>query len=104
MAMEDKKISKTFALKKLKPESYHFWVPAASATLEVHNCLGIVLGNELKPSLPDAGVAPTATLYEAITSWETHHALAREVLLNALEDGELVKVYKLLTTKKICNR
>jgi len=104
MSDEAKKIIKTISLKKLKPESYRFWVSASSATLQVHNCWNIVLGQEPKPASSDENAVITPTLRKSISSWETRHSLAREALLNALEDAELVKVYQLQTAKEIWDR
>ena len=89
---DDKKMhTKTIILKKLKPDSYRFWVSAASATLQVHQCLDIVLGREPNPTPNDGNIS--TTLRKTINNWESRHAQAREALLNALEDSELVKVY-----------
>ena len=101
MSDEAKKTLKTITRKKLKPESYRFWVSAASATLQVHNCLNIVLGCEPKPAPADENAAPTPAMRRSISGWETRHSLARESLLNALEDPELVKVYQLPTAQEI---
>jgi len=104
MPTEDKKTTKTITLKRFKPDTYRFWVSAVSATLQVHDCLDIVLGNEAKPTQQDPDVPPTPALRKSIASWENRHALAREALLNALDDRELVKVYQLSTAMEIWNR
>lgn len=82
--------TKTITLKKLKPDNHRFWVSAPSATLQVHSCLAIGLGREPNPTPADGNIS--TALRKTITSWETRHAQAREALLNALEDTELVKV------------
>ena len=104
MSDEAKKTLKTITLKKLKPESYRFWVSAASTTLQVHNCLDIVLGRKPKPAPADENASLTPTLRTSISGREIRHSLAREALLNALEDPELVKVYQSPTAQDIWKR
>jgi len=59
------------------------------------------MGHELKPAPADENAVITSTLDKSISSWEMLHSLAKEALLNALEDAELVKVYQLQTAREI---
>jgi len=61
----------------------------------------MVLGHELKPAPADENAVITPTLGKSISRWEMLHSLAKEALLNALEDAELVKVYQLQTAREI---
>jgi gag-polypeptide of LTR copia-type len=102
MSDDNKTNAKTITLKKFKPEGYRFWVSAVSSTLQVHNCLDIVLGREPNPTPADGNIS--STIRKAIASWESRHARAREALLNALEDAELIKAHQLQNANEIWNR
>ena len=90
------RLEKTITLKQLKPNEYRLWAIQMEATFEVHKCLDIVLGNEPNPTLVDDNGTPIGPIGQyfqaAISSWETHHALAREALLYSLEPADLLKV------------
>ena len=43
---------KAISLKTLKPDEYHLWVAQTEATLELHDCLNIVLNVETDPTPP----------------------------------------------------
>jgi hypothetical protein len=94
MSDEDIHISgKIIKLEKLKPGGYRPWVVQTEATLEVHGCLEIVLGTELKPSEDeDEDGSDLFTAHLAIKSWLTRHALGRQALLAALEPNDLMNV------------
>jgi len=89
----DTKIRK-IPLQKLDPDNYRFWVSAASATLDLYNCLELVCGTEPDPTSED-GHAINATVRRSIADWSQRHKLAREALLNALHPTEIAKAYDL---------
>jgi hypothetical protein len=96
--MSDKNIhisGKIIKLEKLKPGGYRPWVVQTEATLEVHGCLEIVLGTELKPFEDEdenENGSELFTAHLATKSWQTRHALARQALLAALEPNDLMNV------------
>src|SRR5271154_1882040 len=95
---EDKR--KTISLKTFQPENYRFWVSQVSATLACNNCLDIVLGNEPDPT-PNDVANINAALRRTIESWKARHALAREALLNAVDQSVLIKIHQLPTANDI---
>jgi hypothetical protein len=87
---------KSIKLNKLKADEYRLWVMQAEATFEVHGCLDIVLGEELKPSNEASTEDEDTELFSihlAEKDWHSRHALAREALLKALETTDLLKVF-----------
>jgi hypothetical protein len=82
---------KIIKLNKLKAGNYRAWVVQTEATLEVHSCLQVVLGTELKPSENESQIG-TFSAHLATKSWLTRHALARQALLTSLESNDLMNV------------
>jgi hypothetical protein len=87
---------KTIKLNKLKADEYRLWVMQAEATFDVHGCLDIILGKELKPFNEASAEDEDTELFSihlADKAWLSRHAFAREALLKALETTDLLKVF-----------
>jgi hypothetical protein len=90
--IDEKRTPKIITFKPLETENYLFWVSQVSATFACNNYLELVKGNEPNPT-PIDGVVINANLHKLITSWETHQALSREALLNAIPKNIIVDIY-----------
>ena len=76
------------------------WRAQAETTFTLHNCLTIVKGEELRP-VPLQGQNITPAIRKLQKEWDICHYKAKNALLKALDDAQLVSVYNLNTAAEI---
>jgi hypothetical protein len=74
-------VSKTIRLTELSDiKNYRLWVAQTKATFRVHGVMDIVLGQRLRPNVPETPNAPEAEddaqQIEKAKQWDRQHALA----------------------------
>jgi hypothetical protein len=86
-------VSKTIRLTELSDtKSYRLWAAQTEATFGVHGVMDIVLGERLRPEVPETSEM-TEDAVRQIKKWDRQHALARQALLACLSQSVLMNVY-----------
>ena len=89
----------TFSLTKLQPSYYRMWRAQAETTFTLYNCFDIVKGEELRPMPEGQNITPAMRKLQR--DWDVRHYKAKDALLKALDDAQLVSVYNLNTAAEI---
>ena len=89
----------TFSLTKLQPSYYRMWRAQAETTFTLYNCFDIVKGEELRPVPEGQNITPAMRKLQR--DWDIRHYKAKDALLKALDDAQLVSVYNLNTAAEI---
>jgi hypothetical protein len=94
-------VSKTIRLTELSDtKSYRLWAAQTEATFGVHGVMDIVLGERLRPEVPETSEM-TEDAVRQIKKWDRQHALARQALLACLSQSVLMNVYQLKSANEI---
>ena len=107
--MTGEAISKTIRLTELSDiKNYRLWAAQTEATFGVHGVMDIVLGQRLRPKIPETPNAPEteddAQRIQEAKQWDRQHALARQALLACLPVSELTNVYQFKLASEIWTR
>jgi hypothetical protein len=125
--MAEDPVSKTIRLTELSDtKSYRLWAAQTEATFGVHGVMDIVLGERLRPKVPETLVAESmaeddarraqevaarqaqedhvARQAQETKKWDRQNALARQALLACLPTSELTNVYQLKLASEIWSR
>jgi hypothetical protein len=101
-------ISKTIRLTELSDiKKWRLWAGQTEATFQVHGVMDIVLGQRLRPKVPETPSAETeddARHIQEAKQWDRQNALARQALLAVLPDSELTNVSHLKLASEIWSR
>lgn len=68
--------------------------------MDVHKCLGIILGIEVDP-IPADGAIIILIIRKSIDLWNHRNKLTKEALLNTLKLNHMTKIDKIDTTHGI---